>query len=106
MITAEQIRAARALARLDQSELAERAGISVETVKRVERLRGPISANTSTEAAIRRVFAAMGIDFIDENGGGYGVRFRNPGHVLANDKMKTDADDAAAVGALQSPSKD
>jgi transcriptional regulator with XRE-family HTH domain len=106
MITAEQIRAARALARLDQSELAERAGISVETVKRVERLRGPISANTSTEAAIRRVFAAAGIVFIDENGGGYGVRFRNPGLYMSGERMKADADDATALGALQSPPKD
>ena len=79
MITAEQIRAGRALARLDQSVLARLAGISVETVKRLERLRGPISANTSTEAAIRRVFSEMGIAFIDENGGGFGVRFKTPG---------------------------
>ena len=79
MITAEQIRAGRALARLDQTILAKRAGISVETIKRLERLRGPISANTSTENAIRKVFADIGVIFLDENGGGFGVRFKSPG---------------------------
>lgn len=78
MITGEQIRAARGLARLDQAELAERAGISLETVKRLERLRGPISANTTTEAAIRSAFNAVGVIFLEEDGLGCGVRFSLP----------------------------
>ena len=78
MITGEQIRAARALLRLDQAELAEKAGISLETVKRLERLRGPITANTMTELALRRAFTSCGVLFIEENGGGVGVRFRLP----------------------------
>lgn len=76
MLTAEQIRAARALVRMDQSQLAAAGGISVETVKRLERLTGPISANTSTEAALRRAFGEAGVIFIDENGEGPGVRLR------------------------------
>ena len=79
MITGEQIRAARGLARLDQAELAERAGISLETIKRLERLRGPISANTTTEAAIRSAFGTLDVIFLEEDGHGYGVRFRYPG---------------------------
>lgn len=78
MLTGEQIRAARGLARLEQSDLASAAGISLETVKRLEKMRGPISANTSTEAAIRRAFTEAGVIFIDENGEGPGVRLRKP----------------------------
>ena len=78
MITGEQIRAARGLARLDQAELAEQAGVSLETIKRLERLRGPISADTTTEAAIRSAFTALNVIFIEEDGHGCGVRFRLP----------------------------
>ena len=78
MITGEQIRAARGLARLDQAELAERAGVSLETVKRLERLRGPISAKTTTEAAIRSAFTALDVIFLEEDGHGCGVPFRLP----------------------------
>jgi hypothetical protein len=61
---------------MEQSQLAATAGISVETVKRLERLAGPISANTGTEAALRRAFTEAGVIFIDENGDGPGVRLQ------------------------------
>ena len=76
MLTGEQIRAARALARLEQAELAREAGVSLETVKRLEKVRGPISANTATEAGLRRALDAAGVLFIEENGEGPGVRLR------------------------------
>jgi transcriptional regulator with XRE-family HTH domain len=76
MITGEQIRAARALARMEQTELAAKADLSIATVKRLEGIVGPISANTTTEAAIRRAFSEAGVLFIDENGEGPGVRLR------------------------------
>ena len=106
MITAEQIRAGRALARLDQAELAKRAGISVETVKRLERLRGPISANTMTETAIRKVFADVGVAFIDENGGGFGVRFKKPGANVSMTQTAVDLlDDGMPVRTVHAPPK-
>ncbi len=77
MLTGEQIKAARALARIDQAELARLSEVSFETVKRLEQMRGPIRAIVSTEAAIRNAFATIGVLFIDENGGGPGVRLRN-----------------------------
>ncbi len=40
-------------------------------------MRGAIRANVSTEAAIRKAFASVGVLFIDENGGGTGVRLRS-----------------------------
>jgi transcriptional regulator with XRE-family HTH domain len=62
-LTGEQIRAARALARIDQAELAKRAGVSLETVKRLERIRGPVEANVRTLSAIVSTFNAIGIQF-------------------------------------------
>lgn len=76
MLTGEQIRAGRALARLEQTELAEKSGISIATVKRLEGTKGPINANTATEAAIRRALSELGVIVIDENGEGPGVRLR------------------------------
>ena len=76
MLTAEQMRAARAIIRMEQGELAKASGVSVETVKRLESLRGTVSAQLSTVTAIKRALEAAGVVFIDENGGGAGVRLR------------------------------
>lgn len=78
MLTAEQLRAARALVRWDQAKVAERAGVSIETVKRLEKMDGPLlSTKTSTLHALEEAFRGVGIEFIPENGGGAGIRFRN-----------------------------
>ena len=76
MLTSEQIRAARALLRWDQKQLAEAAGISVETVKRLERTPGPVSAYASTVEAIGKAFEAVGIEFIDDDALGVQLRRR------------------------------
>ena len=52
MLTGEQIRAARALLRWGQKQLAEAAGVSIETVKRLEKTVGPISAYTGTATSL------------------------------------------------------
>lgn len=76
MLTGEQIRAARALARLEQAALVDASGISLPTIKRLEKMVGPISANTGTETAIRKALEGAGVIFIDENGEGPGVRLK------------------------------
>jgi transcriptional regulator with XRE-family HTH domain len=75
MLTVEQLRAARGLLGWSQSKLAERAGLSLPTVKRVEINLGP---RVSEEARnkLRRALESAGVEFIDENGGGPGVRLR------------------------------
>jgi transcriptional regulator with XRE-family HTH domain len=75
MLTIEQIRAARGLLGWSQSKLAERAGLSLPTVKRVEIDLGP---RVSEEARnkLRRALEFAGVEFIDENGGGPGVRLK------------------------------
>jgi predicted transcriptional regulator len=76
MITSEQIRGARAMLRIEQSDLAARARVSLETIKRIERKPGPISALAGTLDAIQRALESAGVIFVEENGEGPGVRLR------------------------------
>jgi transcriptional regulator with XRE-family HTH domain len=48
MLTGEQLRAARAMLKVEQGELSELSGVSVETIKRLERMDGLLAANTKT----------------------------------------------------------
>lgn len=72
--TGEQLRAARAIARIEQAELARRSQVSLETIKRLERIRGPVEANSRTLAAIAEALEAMGVLFVESEDGGVGVR--------------------------------
>lgn len=63
-ITPEQIRAARALLRLEQTDLAGRAHISVATVRRLERSAANGRAAPATLVAVRRVLEQAGAEFI------------------------------------------
>ena len=76
MLTSEQIRAARAMLRIEQTDLASLAGVSLETIKRIERKPGRISALAATLDAIRAALEAAGVIFVEENGEGPGVRLR------------------------------
>ncbi len=67
MLTSEQIRAARAMLRIEQRDLADRSGVSLETIKRIERTPGAISAYTSTVAAIQKALEAAGIEFTNDD---------------------------------------
>ena len=78
VLTGELIRAGRALCRIDQAELARTAGLSVETVKRLERFRGPVEATTRTVNALVNAFQECGVMFDDQPGMGLGLRFREP----------------------------
>jgi transcriptional regulator with XRE-family HTH domain len=75
-ITSEQIRAARALLRWEQRDLAEASGVSLPTVKRLETQPGSLAAQERTIIELRRALEKAGIEFIAENGGGAGVRLR------------------------------
>ncbi len=79
MISAEQLRAARAMLRLEQGALAVKAGVSIETVKRFEAMEGPLKGRDDTIRSIISALEFAGIEFIDGEGangyGGAGVRF-------------------------------
>ena len=70
-ITPEQIRAARALLRLEQAELAERAGASVVTLRRLESAHGKERVAPRLLARVRAVLEQAGAEFIPD-----GVRRR------------------------------
>ena len=72
------MRAARAMLRWSALELARLSKVGVATIRRVEVIAGQIPVTAANEAAIRQAFELAGIEFIDENGKGEGVRFRKP----------------------------
>lgn len=76
MITPEQCRAARALLDWTQLDLANEAKVSDFTVRNFERRRAALKE--STAQLVRMIFEANGVVFIDENGGGPGVRLKKP----------------------------
>jgi hypothetical protein len=59
-----------------QEELASAADISIPTVKRLEAQDGPLGGRSETGAKIRFALESSGVEFINENGGGPGVRLR------------------------------
>lgn len=76
MLTSEQLRAARAMVRIDQKTLADAAGISVPTLKRLEGASGALSTSHQNAERLRIALEAAGVEFIPENGGGAGVRLK------------------------------
>jgi transcriptional regulator with XRE-family HTH domain len=75
MITIRQIRAARALLGWEQRELADRAGISLTSLSRIERSPGH-DARMSTMEKIRATLTAAGIAFVNRDDGVIGVLIR------------------------------
>lgn len=75
-MTIRQIKAARALLGWSQSDLADRSGVSEPTVARLESAQGELGGREGTGDKIRSAIEKAGVEFIDENGGGLGVRLR------------------------------
>jgi transcriptional regulator with XRE-family HTH domain len=73
-LTSAQIRAARALIRWSAEDLAKESGVGVTTVRRAEI--DQTSMTVPNDLAVRRALEAAGVEFIDGNGGGPGVRLR------------------------------
>jgi transcriptional regulator with XRE-family HTH domain len=66
MVTPEQIKAARALLRMEQEELARRAGVSVTTIRRVEAADREYAVAEDTAAGVQNALQEAGIEFIHE----------------------------------------
>src|SRR5205807_1793425 len=77
-LTSAQIRAARALIRWSAEDLARETSLSVATIRRAELAENETSMTAANDLAVRRALEAAGVEFIDENGGGAGVRLREP----------------------------
>jgi len=82
LITAAQLRAARALAGIDQKTLAERAGVSVPTIQRMEASDGVVRGVIDTLIKVIAALEESGVELIGDNqvseGGGRGVRLKQP----------------------------
>ena len=82
MITAAQMRAARALLGLDQRRLAELSGLSVPTIQRMEASGGVVRGNVDSLMKLIAGLEAAGIELIGDDAqslaGGRGVRLRAP----------------------------
>ena len=74
-LTSAQIRAARALIRWSAEDLAKESGVGVTTIRRAEI--DQTSMTVPNDLAVRRALEGAGVQFIDGNGGGPGVRLRD-----------------------------
>ena len=81
MITAAQMRAARALLGIDQRQLAELSGVSLPTIQRMEASEGTVRGVVDTLTKVVQALETAGIELIGENapsnGRGRGVRLRH-----------------------------
>ena len=75
-VSIRQIKAARSLLAWSQEELAAAADVSIPTIKRLEARDGPLGGRDETSKKICSALQSAGIEFIDENGGGPGVRLK------------------------------
>ena len=75
-ISSAQLRAARSLLRWSALDLAKASKVGVATIRRVEVMDGNIPVTSANEAALRTTLESAGVEFIDENGGGPGVRLK------------------------------
>jgi transcriptional regulator with XRE-family HTH domain len=75
-LTSAQIRAARALVRWSAEDLARTTTLSVTTIRRAELQDSETSLTSANDRGIRQALESAGVEFIDENGGGPGVRLR------------------------------
>jgi hypothetical protein len=76
IMTSAQIRAARSLIKWTAADLAHQSSVSLRTIRRAELADQDTSMTAANELAVRRALEAAGVEFIDENGGGAGVRLK------------------------------
>jgi transcriptional regulator with XRE-family HTH domain len=80
MITAAQLKAARALLGIDQRQLAKASGLSLPTIQRMEASDGIIRGNVDSLVKLIEALDALGVEVISagavSQGGGRGVRLK------------------------------
>ncbi len=103
MITPEQIRAARALLRIEQDELARRARVSTTTIRRIEAVDGANRVSDATLGTVKHALEEAGAEFIDD-----GVRGRGNvrGREAKYEALRAIAERSAALHADAPPVTD
>ena len=77
LTTGNQLKAARALAEMNQQSLADAAGVDVNTIRNMEKSgNNLIAGRAESVIAVSKALEAKGVAFIPENGGGPGMRLR------------------------------
>ena len=80
LTTGNQLKAARILAEIEQKELAQKAGLNVNTIRNMEGAgSGPIAGRAANVHLVQRVLESMGIEFL--NHGQPGVRLVRGGPI-------------------------
>ncbi len=101
MITAAQLRAARALAGLDQRKLAELAGLSLPTIQRMETSEDLIRGNVDSLAKLIAALDSVGIELIGEGAisspAGRGVRLKVSTAAISPDPNRARNEEASAT---------
>lgn len=96
MITAAQLRAARALVSMDQRRLADLAGLSLPTIQRMEASEGVIRGNVDSLMKLLGALEAAGVELLAEGaasaGGGRGVRLKHVAMALTDAPAKRQGD--------------
>jgi transcriptional regulator with XRE-family HTH domain len=100
LITAPQLRAARALLRIDQRRLATLSGLSVPTIQRMESSDGVIRGNVESLMKLVSALDTAGVELIGEGsvsqGGGRGVRLKAP-------HAESDTEPVEGTGGVKAP---
>lgn len=101
MMTAAQLRAARALIGVDQRKLAELSGLSLPTIQRMETSEDLVRGNVDSLTKLVRALENLGLELINEGalsqGGGRGVRLKKSAGVRHD---QTDTEEQAKSASL------
>ncbi len=91
-LTGAQIRAARALLNMSVSELAERTGLAINTIRRAEGTNALPPITGANMNLLAKLFGECGVEFIGADDKGVGVRFAHPEVELRPHKRRRDKD--------------
>jgi transcriptional regulator with XRE-family HTH domain len=94
MISAEQIKAARALLRMEQEELAQRSGVSVTTIRRLEAASGERLVAGATTETVRKALEEAGVEFIHQ---GVNLKAKAAGDDALLGRLRAIAERAASM---------
>jgi transcriptional regulator with XRE-family HTH domain len=93
VITASQLRAARALLGIDQRQLAELAGVSVPTIQRMEASSHVVRGHVDSLMRLLAALEAAGVEVINEGAvsedGGRGVRLKTQTHIALSRRRRS-----------------
>jgi len=74
IVTGRQLKAARALIGMEQTELAEKSGVAISTIRRIESFAGEISAYSGTLIKVQKALEKAGVEFLNHERPGVRMR--------------------------------